>query len=173
MERYGSPLFLIDAERVRAQYRRLSAALPGVDLFSRSSPAAPAVAATLRDCGSYFDLATNGEVELVRRLGIAAERCIHTHPIKRDGDIRTALSYGVTHFVIDNPDELRKFAKHKNRAAILIRWRSAAPTRYAICRVNSAAIPKRCRDFSRSPPSFASGLRVSRSTPARRRATRE
>lgn len=128
VERYGSPLFLIDAERVRAQYRRLSAALPGVDLFyAVKCLPHPAVAATLRDCGGCFDLATNGEVELVRRLGVAAERCIHTHPIKRDGDIRTALSYGVTHFVIDNPDELRKFAKHKNRAAILIRvaFRSA------------------------------------------------
>jgi ornithine decarboxylase len=128
VERYGSPLFLIDAERVRAQYRRLCAALPGVDLFyAVKSLPHPSVAAVLRDCGSFFDLATNGEVELVRRLGIEAERCIHTHPIKRDGDIRTALSYGVTHFVIDNPDELRKFAKHKNRAAILIRlaFRSA------------------------------------------------
>ena len=128
VERYGSPLFLIDAERVRAQYRRLSAALPGVDLFyAVKCLPHPAVAATLRDCGGYFDLATNGEVELVRRLGVAAERCIHTHPIKRDSDIRTALSYGVSHFVIDNPDELRKFAKHKNRAAILIRvaFRSA------------------------------------------------
>ena len=28
--RYGSPLFVIDAERVRRQYRRLAAALPGV-----------------------------------------------------------------------------------------------------------------------------------------------
>ncbi len=27
--RYGSPLFLIDAERVRTQFQRLSAALPG------------------------------------------------------------------------------------------------------------------------------------------------
>lgn len=128
VERYGSPLFLIDAERVRAQYRRLSAALPGVDLFyAVKCLPHPSIAAALRDCGGSFDLATNGEVELVRRLGIAGERCIHTHPIKRDGDIRTALSYGVTHFVIDNPDELRKFAKHKNRAAILIRlaFRSA------------------------------------------------
>jgi ornithine decarboxylase len=128
VSRYGSPLFVIDAARVRAQYRRLSAALPGVDLFYaiKCLPHAGVVAA-LRDCGGYFDLATNGEVELVRRLGVAAERCIHTHPIKRDGDIRTALSYGVRHFVVDNPDELRKFAKYQNRAELLIRvaFRSA------------------------------------------------
>ena len=55
------------------------------------------------------------------------ERCIHTHPIKRDCDIRTALVFGVTHFVVDNPDELRKFVKFRNRASLLIRvaFRSA------------------------------------------------
>jgi ornithine decarboxylase len=132
VSRYGSPLFLIDAARVRAQYRRLSAALPGVDLFyAIKSLPHPSVAAVLRDSGGYFDLATNGEVDLVRRLGVAAERCIHTHPIKRDSDIRTALSYGVRHFVVDNPDELRKFSKYKNRAELLIRvaFRSAV----AVC----------------------------------------
>jgi ornithine decarboxylase len=122
VRRFGSPLFLIDAERVRAQYRKLSAALPGVGLYYaiKSLPHS-AVVSVLRDAGASFDLATNGEVELVRRLGIGPERCIHTHPIKRDGDIRTALSFGVKHFVVDNEDELRKFAKFRTRAELLIR----------------------------------------------------
>jgi ornithine decarboxylase len=126
--RYGSPLFLIDADRIRGQYRRLSAALPGVDLYyAIKSLPHPSVVATLRDLGGCFDLAVGREVELVRSLGVVPERCIHTHPIKREGDIRTALAYGVTHFVVDNPDELRKFAKHRHRAALLIRvaFRSA------------------------------------------------
>ena len=74
-----------------------------------------------------FDLATNGEVELVRRLKIAPGRCIHTHPIKRDSDIRTALSFGVNRFVIDNPDELRKFVKYRNRSSVLIRVSFSSP----------------------------------------------
>lgn len=126
--RYGSPLFLIDAQRLRAQYHRLVAALPKVDIYyAVKSLPHPSVIATLREAGSRFDLATNGEVDLVRRLGVAAERCIHTHPIKRDSDIRTALSFGVTRFVVDNPDELRKFVKFRGRASLLIRvsFRSA------------------------------------------------
>jgi len=103
--RYGSPLFIIDAERVRRQYRRLAAALPGVDLHYALKPLPQAsVINTLQAEGACFDLATNGEVELVRRLKIAPERCIHTHPIKRDSDIRTALSFGVDRFVVDNAD---------------------------------------------------------------------
>jgi ornithine decarboxylase len=122
VSRYGSPLFLIDAERVRAQYRSLAAALPGVALYyAIKSLPHPAIVAVLREEGACFDLATNGEVQLVRRLGVAAERCIHTHPIKRDCDIRTALDFGVTHFVIDNEDELRKFVKYRSRASVLIR----------------------------------------------------
>jgi len=82
---------------------------------------------TLHGEGAFFDLATNGEVELVRRLEIPPQRCIHTHPIKRDSDIRTALAYGVGRFVIDNPDELRKFVKYRSRSSVLIRVSFRSP----------------------------------------------
>jgi ornithine decarboxylase len=126
--RYGSPLFIIDAERVRRQYRRLAAALPGVDLHYALKPLPQAsVINTLQAEGACFDLATNGEVELVRRLKITPERCIHTHPIKRDSDIRTALGFGVDRFVVDNPDELRKFVKYRTRCSVLIRVSFSSP----------------------------------------------
>jgi ornithine decarboxylase len=126
--RYGSPLFVIDAERVRRQYRRLSAALPGVDLHYALKPLPHAsIIHVLNAEGAFFDLATNGEVDLVRRLKIDPQRCIHTHPIKRDSDIRTALSFGVARFVVDNPDELRKFVKYRTRVSLLIRVSFRSP----------------------------------------------
>ncbi len=126
--RYGSPLLVIDAERVRQQYRRLVRALPGVDLHYALKPLPhSSLITTLMAEGAFFDLATNGEVELVRRLGVAPGRCIHTHPIKRDGDIRTALSFGVTRFVIDNPDELRKFTQFRSRCSLLTRVSFRSP----------------------------------------------
>ena len=132
VKRYGSPLFIIDAARVRTQYRKLAAALPNVDLHYALKPLPHAsVVQTLRDEGAFFDLATNGEVDLVQRCGVAAARCIHTHPIKRDSDIRTALDYGVNVFVVDNPDELRKFVKFRGRASLLIRVSFRSPD--AVC----------------------------------------
>src|SRR3984893_17348015 len=146
VSRYGSPLFIVDAERVRRQYRRLAAALPGVDLHYALKPLPHAsVINTLYAEGAGFDLATNGEVELVRRLKVPPERCIHTHPIKRDSDIRTALAYGVNRFVIDNPDELRKFVKYRNRCSLLIRISFSSPdarvdlSRKFGCEPNAAA----------------------------------
>jgi ornithine decarboxylase len=151
--RYGSPLFIVDAERVRRQYRRLAAALPGVDLHYALKPLPlAAVIATLREEGACFDLATNGEVALVNRLGVAPERCIHTHPIKRDSDIRTALSHGVNRFVVDNPDEMRKFVKFRTRASLLIRISFHSPD--ALCDLS--------RKFGCEPQAVAGLLELAR-----------
>jgi len=122
VKRYGSPLFVIDTARIRAQYRRLAGALPQVDLHYALKPLPhAAVIQALLEEGAFFDLATNGEVDLVRRSGVSPKRCVHTHPIKRDSDIRNALAYGVETFVVDNPDELRKFVKYRGRVSLLIR----------------------------------------------------
>ena len=130
--RFGSPLLVVDCEQVRRQYRALRGALPGVDLHYALKPLPHAsVVATLRDEGAFFDLATTGEVELVKAQGIAPERCIHTHPIKRDSDIRDALRFGVTTFVVDNPDEIRKFVRYRKRAELLLRVCFRSPT--AVC----------------------------------------
>lgn len=130
--RFGSPLLVVDCDQVRRQYHALKAALPGVDLHYALKPLPhAALVACLRDEGAFFDLATTGEVELVKAQGISADRCIHTHPIKRDSDIRDALRYGVTTFVADNPDEVRKFARYRKRAELLIRVSFRSPT--AVC----------------------------------------
>ena len=130
--RFGSPLLVVDCEQVRRQYRALRAALPGVDLHYALKPLPHAsVVATLKDEGAFFDLASTGEVELVKAQGIAPERCIHTHPIKRDSDIRDALRFGVTTFVADNPDEIRKFVRYRKRAELLLRVCFRSPT--AVC----------------------------------------
>jgi ornithine decarboxylase len=120
--RFGSPLLVIDCNVIRRQYRALAAALPGVNLHFalKPQPHATVVNVLARE-GAWFDLATNGEVDLVRAAGIAPERCIHTHPIKRDQDIRKALDYGVTTFVADNQDEIAKFTPYRDRARLLLR----------------------------------------------------
>lgn len=113
---------MIDCAVIRRQYRSLRAALPGVSLYYALKPLPhPAVVATLRAAGAHFDVATTGEIRLLKSQGVAPERCIHTHPIKRDADIRAALRFGIRTFVVDNPDEIRKFERHRRRAELLLR----------------------------------------------------
>lgn len=144
VRRFGSPLMILDCEILRTQYRALAAALPGVDLHYALKPwPQRAVVETLAAEGSWFDLATTGEVELVREAGIDPARCIHTHPIKRDADIRAALDFGVRTFVADNPDELRKFVPYKDRVELLLRISFRSP----------AAVVDLSRKFGCSPKS--------------------
>jgi len=126
--RYGSPLLVIDCDQVRAQYRALSSALPGVDLHYALKPLPElTVVKVLKTEGCFFDLASGGEVDVVRAAGVLPERCIHTHPIKRDSDIRDALRFRVRTFVADNVDELGKFIRHRKRCEVLLRVAFRAP----------------------------------------------
>ena len=119
---YGSPLLVLDQAAVRKQYRSLVNALPGVRMHYALKPLPhSAVVATLKAEGCGFDLATNGEVDVMLENQITPDDCNHTHPIKRDGDIRYALEYGCKVFVFDNPVELDKFIPYQDKAQLLLR----------------------------------------------------
>ncbi|EKO3561372.1 type III PLP-dependent enzyme [Vibrio fluvialis] len=122
VEQFGAPLLMLDCDIIRQQYRALSAALPNVTLHFALKPLPhPVVVRTLLQEGASFDLATTGEVELVAQEGVPAERTIHTHPIKRDADIRDALAYGCNVFVVDNLNELAKFKAYHDDVELLVR----------------------------------------------------
>lgn len=120
--RHGTPLLVLDCDRVRHQYRTLRQALPDVELhYAIKALPEAAMIATLAEEGCGFDIATRGEIDLLAGLGIDPRRCVHTHPIKRDADIRAALRFGCTTFVADNPDELDKLVPWRHRVAVLLR----------------------------------------------------
>jgi ornithine decarboxylase len=126
---HGTPLLLVDCDVIRRQYRALHEALPRVTLYYALKPLPhPAVVAELRDLGACFDVATTGEIRLVKAAGVEPGRCIHTHPIKSNEDIAAALRFGIRTFVVDNPDELRKFKRHRRRADVLLRLSFRDPT---------------------------------------------
>jgi ornithine decarboxylase len=119
---FGSPLVILDCERVRVQFRKLKRALQRVDLHYALKPMPhPAVIETVLAEGGFLDLASTGEIRLVQRLGVDPDRCIHTHPIKRPEDIANAPHFGLRLFVADNPDEVRKFAHLTDQTELLLR----------------------------------------------------
>ncbi len=122
VEQHETPFMVLDLEEVEYQYKALQAALPGVELFyAVKSLSHPDLIKRLKALGSQFDLATSGEVDLVKGLGVAGERCIHTHPIKKDREIREALAFGCTRFVVDNPAEVIKFIPYKDQVELMVR----------------------------------------------------
>ncbi|NNE37092.1 MAG: type III PLP-dependent enzyme, partial [Gammaproteobacteria bacterium] len=119
---FGSPLLVLDCNTLRQQYHLLQNALPSVDLyFAIKALPNDTVVNVLHKEGCNFDIATQGEVRLLEKLNISAKKTIHTHPIKRDIDIRSTLRFGCTTFVVDNEYELEKFVRYKERVGLLLR----------------------------------------------------
>ena len=119
---WGTPLLVLDCDKVQQHYEALTAALPNVELFYALKALSHVnVINTLAACGAGFDVASCGEIECLRQARLTSLNMIHTHPIKSETEIAQALRFGCTTFVVDNPYELEKFLKHRHRVGLLLR----------------------------------------------------
>lgn len=119
---YGSPLLLLDPQRIHSQYKKLQQHLPFIKHhFAIKALRHPAAVAAVKDEGGYFDVITKSDIDLVKDRGIAPERCIHTNTIKKPGEIEYALRYGIRTFVVDNFSEIDKFIQHADKVDLLVR----------------------------------------------------
>ena len=122
VEKHETPFMVLDLSEVDYQYKSLQAALPGVKIFyALKSLSHPALLKRLKNLGSYFDLATIGEIDLVESLGIKGNQCLHSHPIKKDKEIKRALEFGCNRMVVDNIEEMKKFIPYADQVEIIIR----------------------------------------------------
>ncbi len=122
VKQYGSPLLLLSLKSIKQQYATLQRLLPRVKHYYALKPLPhPEVVKALIEMGGYFDLATNGEVDVVRAAGVDPKRCVHSHPIKRPNDVKYALDFGNDTFVFENEYELVKHTAVKDRTRWLMR----------------------------------------------------
>ncbi|ELY70881.1 diaminopimelate decarboxylase [Natrinema versiforme] len=88
-EEYGSPLYVLDLERVRQNYRRLEAAFPEADiLYAVKANALGDVLSTLREAGAGLECASAGEVQRALEAGASGSEIHYTavNPPARDLD---------------------------------------------------------------------------------------
>jgi len=93
----GAPLFAYDAGRVAAQIAAFRASVPGVALHYavKANPFGPLLA-FMADRVDGFDIASGGELAALQAAGVAGGRIGFAGPGKRDADIATAITAGVT-----------------------------------------------------------------------------
>lgn len=119
---HGSPLLIFDADILRAHFKALQASLPNVDLYyAVKAHPDPSIIAVIEALGGGFDVASSGEMDLLLKHKVSGRRTIHTHPIKKDQEIRDALRFGATTFVVDNHYELTKLVNYRSRVGVLVR----------------------------------------------------
>jgi ornithine decarboxylase len=124
----GSPLLLLDLGRVAEQYERLRCALPFVRWhYAVKALSHPDVIETIASLGGSFDVASDCEIDMVARHGVAGDRVIHTQPVKSATEITRAYVLGLRTFVVDSAGELAKFRNMPANVSLLIRLAYANP----------------------------------------------
>ncbi|MBD3319521.1 MAG: type III PLP-dependent enzyme [Chitinivibrionales bacterium] len=119
---HGTPVLFLSENRLKDNCNALRTALPGVDLYyAVKSNAVPEILSVMAGENMFFDVSTSGEIGNVGAVGISGSRCLHTHPVKTDREIRNALDFGISLFVADNERELYKLVPYKDRLGILVR----------------------------------------------------
>jgi len=127
-QEYGTPLLVLSTEQVVRNYTFLAEQLPGVKLYYaiKANPN-EGIIRKLAELGSYFDVASDGEMEFLTELGIAPERMVYANPVKTPNGLKVAKKTGVNKFTFDSESEIGKMAKAIPGGSVLLRVRVDNP----------------------------------------------
>ncbi len=127
-QQYGSPLLVLSLEQVERNYAFLAENLPGVKLYYaiKANPNEKIVR-KLAELGSYFDVASDGEMQFLTAMGIAPERMVYANPVKTPNGLKVAKETGVYKFTFDSESEINKMAKAMPGSSVLLRIRVDNP----------------------------------------------
>ena len=127
-QQYGSPLLVLSLEQVERNYAFLAENLPGVKLYYaiKANPNEKIVR-KLAELGSYFDVASDGEMRFLTAIGIDPERMVYANPVKTPNGLKVAKETGVYKFTFDSESEINKMAKTMPGSSVLLRVRVDNP----------------------------------------------
>ncbi len=130
LKTFGSPLHIIDDERLRANVAELSgpsASGRKLDIFfSYKTQPVPAVLRRLHDLGVGAEVISEFELDLALHLGVPADRIIYNGPGKSEKSIRTAIERDILLLNVNHLEEIESIAaiarslKRKARVGIRV-----------------------------------------------------
>jgi ornithine decarboxylase len=129
----GTPIFVIDHEKLRENYREFREHLPDVQVyFAVKANSNPEIVKTLFDMGSSFDVASMPEFMIVHefiktmpkkeRQAWIWDKIIHANTIKPIDTLEAFDKYNPL-VTFDNVEELKKLKAHAPHAGLVLRIR--------------------------------------------------
>ncbi len=114
-EKFGTPLYIYDEATLHTQAANALEALAAhwddaTLLYATKAYFAPFLARMYRDLGLGLDVTSEGEMLIAQNAGYDAQKIYVHGNNKTPQEIRAALAMGITHFVIDNLDEISQIA---------------------------------------------------------------
>ena len=137
----GTPFYLYDLDVVTRRVAALQAVLAAGFELAYAVKANPslAVVAHLAGLGLAGDIASAGELELVQRAGIPADRVVFTGPGKSEAELRAAVASSIRAVTVESPGELLRLeriaADAGRRVPILLRLAVGDQSRHETVRI--------------------------------------
>lgn len=111
-ERYGTPLYLYDEDRIRERCRIYQNAMReafgenATALYASKAASFRAIYRIMREEGMGVDVVSSGEVYTALSAEFPMEKAYFHSNNKTDADIAFAIEHGIGYFVVDNREEL-------------------------------------------------------------------
>jgi diaminopimelate decarboxylase len=110
-DKFGTPCWVYGAGEIRARYRRLAAAMPGVAIhYAVKANDHPAVIAVLAAEGAGADVVSIGEFQRATRAGIPADRVLFSGVGKTGAELEATLLGGVGQINVESAEELSELS---------------------------------------------------------------
>ena len=121
---YGSPLLVLSLEQVKKNYDILRKYMPRVRVhYAIKANPHPAILEVMRDIGSCFDVASDGEIRTLSAMGIDGSRMIYANPVKTGAGLKACCDCGVAKMTFDSATEIAKIQAACPGATVLLRLR--------------------------------------------------
>jgi ornithine decarboxylase len=117
-----TPFLILDRKKVLRKFDELKKNLPTAKIYFavKANPNGEILGALARR-GSYFDIASVGELDQLLSLGVDPAKISFGNTIKKPADTAFAFAKGVRLFTTDSPNDLKNLAKNAPGARVFFR----------------------------------------------------
>lgn len=121
---YGSPLLVLSLGQIRKNYELLKKHMPRVQVhYAIKANPHPEILRVMKEMGSCFDVASDGEIRTLHDMGVEGERLIYANPVKTGVGLKACNECGVHKMTFDSASEIAKIQSACPGTTVLLRLR--------------------------------------------------
>jgi len=121
-KKFETPSLIIDSEKVKEKFSLTGQNIKRSYVFYavKANPDME-ILKFLNQLDKGFEIASEGELKILSKIGIQPNRIISSNPVKSLKFLEMAHEYGINHFSFDSIDEVEKIGKFVPEANVYIR----------------------------------------------------
>ena len=122
VETKGTPALVINQRLIREKYEEFRSHFKEARIYYalKANPH-PGIAQLLQGLGCEFEISSQGELELLVKLGVPTDRIISGNPVKEPVFVEQANVNGINLFAFDSYAEIEKLAEYAPGSGVIVR----------------------------------------------------